>query len=654
MIAVDFETALIEPGLQIPPPVCMSTASRSVVDPPHARPRAGGHVLSAEYGLDFLQQQLEQRQRFVGLNMPYDMAVACEARPALLPLVLEAYEQDRITDVITRQKLIDIAEGYDAHGKYGMQDLAWRLLDRYVEKEDTWRLRYWELVDIPLEEWPDEAIAYSASDAVITLEIWETQEHELQKIDRLCVLDDQYRQCRADFVLRLASAWGLRTHPEGCAQLRLACEQGMADLRPILIEAGLLKPKYKGRAPNKVQVGITKCSKEAKRRIFESAQAAEPDADPYKLVKITKTGLKRQREGLAWRDLKYVSTDKEACRDCDDPAMQDFSKYAQFDNMLSGFCKAIEKGIDAPIHTRFEVLLNTGRTSSSDPNVQNIRTVEGSRECFIPRPGCCYVACDIDRAELHTLAQTCINLFGYSTLGDSLNNGIDPHTKFGARLAGCSYEELQARVKADDQEAKELRQRAKPANFGLPGGMGARGLRAYAKGMYGIVLSMDEAQNLVNSWREEYPDIAEDYLGWIRRMTAANDYATIEHFDSKRWRGKVRYCQAANSFFQGMAADALKAALWELLKKCLLPGTALYGCRIVNEVHDEVLIEAPLVQASDAAYETQSTMRDAYNTYTRDVPVSCSPVLMDCWSKNAKTIIKNGVYQVWHYDRSTI
>jgi DNA polymerase-1 len=658
IFAVDFETALIEPGLQIPPPVCMSAAVRSSTASalfgagiPIQRQTGIGYVFDARAALDLLDTHLRGGGSLVGLNIPFDLAVACEARNTLLPLVIEAYDADRITDVIVRQKLIDIAEGTDAHGKYGMADLSWRLLDRYIEKEDTWRLRYWELVHLPLSQWPREALEYSAGDAVITLDLYEVQERSLAEIDRLCVLADQYRQARADFALRLASAWGLRTNAEGCRRLREQCEKGIAELQPVLVDAGLLKPKYKGRKPNKVQVGVTKCTGEAKRRIFDSAAASEPDADPWKLVKITKTGIDRQREGLPWRDLKYVSTDKEACRDCDDPIMQDFSRYSQLENMLGGFVEAIEQGIHAPIHTHFEVLLDTGRTSSSNPNVQNVRTVEGSRECFIPRAGWAFIGCDIDRAELHTLAQTCIDLFGHSTLGDSLNAGIDPHTKFGARLAGCSYEELRARVGANDPEAKKLRQRAKPANFGLPGGMGPRGLRAYAKSMYNIVLPPAEIQALVDSWREEYPDIAGDYLGWIGRLVAGTGYATIEHFISQRWRGNVRYCQAANSFFQGRAADGLKAALWAVMKKCYLPGTPLHGCRIVNEIHDEILIESPLAQASDAAHEMGRTMRDAYNEYTQDVPVSCTPVVMDCWSKGAIPIVEDGAYRVWRYER---
>jgi len=656
IVAIDFETALLAPGLQAPPPVCMSAAvtqsegSEVETKPPLSAatariqcPTGEGFVFCTEAARHFLKAVLSGPYRITGLNLPFDLSVACEAFFELLPLVFEAYDQDRITDVSTRQKLIDIALGEDRHGLYGLASLAKDLLGRTVEKEDTWRLRYWELAHLPLTEWPYEALEYSASDAVTTLDLYQAQENSLIEIDRLCVLEDQYRQSRADFVLRLISAWGLRSDLEACKALRQGCEQAQKKLEDELLEAGLLKLKTKGRKPNKVVVGVSLDTKAAQQRILDTC------AGDWDKVLLTDTGIKTQRRGDDWRQLKYIKKNAEACGDSGDPLLEKYTEYAQLGNLLSGFVKAIEQGTVTPIHSHFEVLLNTGRTSSKKPNVQNIRKREGSRECFVPREGFCYIGCDIDRAELHTLAQVCINLFGHSTLGDSLNAGIDPHTKFGARLAGCSYEDLKDRIARGDDTAGEMRSRAKPANFGLPGGMGPGGLQRYAKSMYRILLSDEQAQWLVNSWREEYPDIAGDYLGWIKNIVRGTGRGTIEHFDSKRWRGGCTFCVAANSFFQGMAADALKAALWELAKKCYLPGTALYGCRLVNEVHDEVLIEAPIDQASDAAWEVQRTMIAAYNTYTRDVPVNATPVLMDRWCKKAKPIIEDGVYRIWRY-----
>lgn len=624
MFAIDFETARWVPGLQAPPPVCMSVASESTF-------RGRESTLFKDWS-EGLRTILESDAQIVGCNIAYDFAVACEDDPKFFKLVFDAYDADRITDVAIRQKLIDIALGeYRQHGKYSVQSLASRLLDVRVEKEDTWRLRYWDLINVPLEAWPQDAIDYSRIDSEITRDIYFSQEKELVELDKTCVLDDQYRQARAEFALKLASAWGLRTNREGVERLRVECEATRDRLETELLTKGLLRRTVKKGVP-----GISKCVRVAQARMAEKC----PDA------RQTKKGIK-----LKSREVKYISVDKEACKDSGDPLLENYSEYSQIGTFLVGAWKTIAGGVEMPIHTNFEVLLETGRTSSSDPPVQNLSRKPGVRECFEPRPGYCYIGCDYDKAELHTLAQVCINLFGRSVLGDALNNGYDPHIGLGARLARTTYDDLKAQIKAKVPGAKGWRSRSKPGNFGYPGGMGPSGMKRYAKSNYGVVLTLEESQALKDGWAEQWPVVAIDYLGWIRNLTQATGSATIEHFGSGRWRGNVPYCTAANSFFQGMSADGMKAGLWEVCKRCYLPGYALSECRVVNEIHDELLVEAPLGIASDAAWEMKKVMIDAYNQYTPDVPVNATPALMDRWSKGAETIMDdNGNFQVWRYE----
>jgi hypothetical protein len=586
---------------------------------------------------DGLEKILLSGELIIGLNIAYDMSVALAERPELFTLVFQAYDQDLITDVAIRQKLIDIALGeYRMHGKYSLAALAKRLLDKEIEKEDTWRLRYWELKGIPISEWPQDAVDYPRIDAEIPWEIYEVQERELRAVNRSQVLVDQFRQSRAAFALQLVRAWGLRTDEIGVAKLRTECEEKLDKLKGVLLDAGLLREVKK-----KGEMTISRCMRVAQKRM----------QDVCENPRLTKTGKELKRENLLPEDhTKYISVDAEACTDSGDERLEQYTEYSQVGSLLSGHVKAVEAGIHMPIHPYFEVLLETGRTSASNPNTQNVRNAEGARECYVPRKGWVYVACDFDKAELHTLAQVCINLFGRSHLAEVLNNNYDPHIGLGARLAHTTYDDLKARVKAGDKEAKQWRQRAKPGNFGFPGGMGPEGMQRYAKTGYKVLLSLDEATDLHTGWQEEYPVVAHDYLGWIGQLVSATGHATIEHFDSHRWRGRVSYCVAANSFFQGMASDAMKAALWAVIKKCYMPGTPLYGCRVVNEIHDEFLLEAPLAIYQEAAWELRDTMVDAFNTYTRDVPVRATPAAMDRWSKGAETIISDsGELGIWRY-----
>jgi DNA polymerase-1 len=614
VIALDFETALIEPGIQAPPPVCLGLFDGARFD-----------LVSADEALPFLEVALADK--IVGANVAFDLCVALETWPHLWPAVFAAYDRNAVFDVMVRQKLIDIALGeYRRHGGYDLATLAKRLCDRTLSKDENVRLTFWALRWRLIENWPIAHKRYIEADVTSTFAIFQAQEKALKELDREIVLDDQHRQGRADFALKLVSAWGLRTDAVGIETLRRSCKARQAEIRPGLMAAGLIKP---------TKESFTRCVRAAQARMKEVAAAT---------LKYTKKGLE-----LDSKDTKYIAVDEEACRDSGDDLLDQYSEYTQLGSLLSGHLKAMEEGTRLPIHSHFEVLLDTGRTSSSSPNVQNVRRLPGVRECFVPRDGWVYIGCDYSGAELHTLAQCCVNLFDASALADALNAGVDPHTAFGAKLAGVPYDVLKEQIAAGDKEAKAWRQRAKAFNFGAPGGMGPVGLQRYAKKAYGVILSMEDAQRFHEEWRQQWPEVAYQYLGWIKDITSAGGFATISHFKSNRWRGGVSFCKAANSFFQGMAADGMKRALFEVTRACYLPGSVLYGCRVVNEIHDELLLEAPADIASDAAILLTDIMEAGFNYYTPDVPVEAEPVLMDRWSKDAAQIIENGKLKVWRY-----
>ena len=128
LYAIDFETVLIQPGLPSPPPVCMSVASNQGVE-----------IFEPSEALEIIEFVL-QSDTIIGANTAFDMAIACNARPSLVPAVFAAYDDDRIMDVLIRQKLIDIAMGeYRHHGRYNLAALTKRLCGRELKKEDTWR-----------------------------------------------------------------------------------------------------------------------------------------------------------------------------------------------------------------------------------------------------------------------------------------------------------------------------------------------------------------------------------------------------------------------------------------------------------------------------------------------------------------------------------
>jgi len=109
-----------------------------------------------------------------------------------------------------------------------------------------------------------------------------------------------------------------------------------------------------------------------------------------------------------------------------------------------------------------------------------------------------------------------------------------------------------------------------------------------------------------------------------------------------RIRGRVRYSQARNTPFQGLAADGAALALFELIKE---------GFRVVGFVHDEILVELP----DEGGFVTEAKVRRVKEimcgkmaeVLVGDIPVSCEAALSCRWHKKAKLIIRDGKVYPW-------
>ena len=268
------------------------------------------------------------------------------------------------------------------------------------------------------------------------------------------------------------------------------------------------------------------------------------------------------------------------------------------------------------------------------------------RECFIPRPGYVYSFADYSGLELCTLAQTCLDLLGHSEMAEALKRGEDLHMALAADSLGISYTEAKERAKAGDPEVKTARQNAKASNFGYPGGLGASSFREYAEG-YGMILTQAEAEAAKAAWFRKWPEMRE-YFRYIDSATSGLE--PIAQLRSGRLRGGATYCSAANGFFQGLAADGAKEALWLVAKECYLPGTALYGCRPVFFIHDEIGMEVPYApevggspeSASAATERLSEVMVTAMKKWTPDIPIKAEPVMIRRWYKGAEMVRLEG------------
>jgi DNA polymerase-1 len=204
------------------------------------------------------------------------------------------------------------------------------------------------------------------------------------------------------------------------------------------------------------------------------------------------------------------------------------------------------------------------------------------------------------------------------------------------------YAEALAWKKAGRLEIKEARQQAKALNFGLPGMMGVPKFRIYAWKSYRVRFTEEQAHELKALWLAEYVE-QRPYWAWVDRATANG---ALQQFVSKRVRGRVSGPAAANTIFQGLAADGAKFAAVLLsaagytgeipydVPSTVQEAAAVYhGCRPVLFLHDEVIAEVPEEKATICAEAQSTIMKYAMTLHVPDVRIGCKPVLMRRWAK---------------------
>lgn len=649
-VAFDFETWLIEPGVLAPPVVCGSFYDGGTPAILELRPEA----------LDRVQHLLLCPDVIVGANVAYDFGCYLRHRPEDFPLVWKAYEKGRVFDILIACTLNAIAEGrlhdgmlFDKNGRAMVDPGTGKQTNRYTlacatkewtgrddaKKNDEFRLRYDELDGLPLSAWPANAIQYPKDDAKNTWDVFRAMFDTAQNLHEVPF------QSHAALCLHLSSINGLRTDSAKVEALKASIEAERERLQSVIVSAGLMRPKGK-------DATLAKDMKAIRSRVQMAWQGKAP---------VTEKGA--------------VSTSRETLEESGDPALEALGELSKWEK-LATYVPSLEQAAKAPLNVRANVLLATGRTSY-EGLVQLMPRKGGVRECIVFRGVGSSV--DYSAIELSTLAQVCIWTVGGSTLAEAINAGKDPHSIMGASLTGVSYEEFRARILAKDAAAKDLRQAGKAANFGFPGGMGEEAFvsakrkegfsvcqwfyRDFAKCGARMVMEwkdrpcraptclrcLEQTRELraiwFGTWKEMRP-----YLNWIGRITENSD--RVEQFVSKRIRGGVTFTSAANTFFQGLAADGAKRAVIQMTGEMYgATQTALTGARLCIFAHDETIIDIPDrgVDFVDAAARRQAqVMVERMKDVVPDVAVTAEPALMRYWTKDAeKKLDEQGRFIPW-------
>lgn len=342
-----------------------------------------------------------------------------------------------------------------------------------------------------------------------------------------------------------------------------------------------------------------------------------------------------------------IKTDKITQRDSGNLILRTLAEASADKKLLSTYVPLLRLGVKhGKICPRWNVLVASGRTSCSSPNLQNQPRKPGVRECFVPQPGNVWIDVDYATAELRSLAQVCLEWFGYSDMADAIKAGQDLHLAFAAKMAGVSYDEAKSRLASGDKEIKSKRQLAKVANFGFPGGMGAGKMyESDQKNDKPTGLTEEQFSELKDGWMDAFCEMRPYFRIHGDMSSQTDSWSTYEQLYSGRLRGGVGYCDGCNTMFQGLTADGAKEALKLLTRDCYLnESSPLYGGQVVVFVHDEFIVEVPEERLAMGAVERVcELMVKGMEVYTPDVPAGADPAVLRRWRKDAPLIKRDGI-----------
>lgn len=287
------------------------------------------------------------------------------------------------------------------------------------------------------------------------------------------------------------------------------------------------------------------------------------------------------------------------------PVVSKILDYRQISKLQSTYVIGLQDAIlaDGKIHTRYvQDLTQTGRLSSTDPNLQNIpvRLEQGRliRKAFVPSlEDSVLLASDYSQIELRVLA----HISQDQHLIEAFQQGADIHTSTAMRVFGIE--------KSEDVTAND-RRNAKAVNFGVVYGISDFGLSN------NLGITRKEAKNYIDTYFERFPGI-KNYMETIVREARDKGYVeTIykrrrelpdinsRNFNVRNFAERT----AINSPIQGSAADILKVAMINLDKALTEAGLST---RMLLQVHDEIVLEVPMAELETVKAMVKETMESA-------------------------------------------
>lgn len=277
--------------------------------------------------------------------------------------------------------------------------------------------------------------------------------------------------------------------------------------------------------------------------------------------------------------------------------------WRQMSKLKSTYTDALQKQINEKtgrVHTSFSLAATTtGRLSSSEPNVQNIpiRTEEGRkiREAFIVDKGNTLLSLDYSQIELRILA----HIANIPALTQAFKDGIDIHAMTAAEVFNIPLKGMDPMI----------RRQAKAINFGVIYGISAFGLSNQ------LGISQGEAKKFIDAYFAKFPGI-QDYMRETKNF--AKEFGYVETLFGRRIHTPQIHLKgpqaafaaraAINAPIQGTAADIIRRAMIRIPSALAKEGLET---RMLLQVHDELLFEAPVEEAEKVTIILKDIMQHA-------------------------------------------
>lgn len=292
-------------------------------------------------------------------------------------------------------------------------------------------------------------------------------------------------------------------------------------------------------------------------------------------------------------------------------------KYAKlYSTYAIGLSKHVHK--DGKIHTLFnQTQTQTGRLSSSEPNLQNIsvRDEQGKeiRKAFVAPMDCVLMSADYSQIELRMLA----HMANEAEMIAAFNQGIDIHTKTAMQIFDVDKE------KVDDS----MRRTAKTVNFGIVYGQSDFGLSDQ------LGITRKEAHDFIEKYFASYPSIKQfmeatiaycEEHGYVKTLFQRRRY--IKEIKDKNYMMREFGKRAAmNAPIQGSAADLIKVAMihiYQAMKE------AKVQSKMILQIHDELIFEVPKQEIAQMKQIVEQGMQEAMKL---SVPLVAEASYGDNW-----------------------